>query len=123
MNTEYNECERELANDISADLESSTLHSTSLMYHDDSVNLRQRGLREKSASLSSMKSSRYATGTRRSIVAFSSEFSEASIAISDVKSVPSIGEQGISSLLAACLTANYISVGYLLIPWGKRMPM
>lgn len=26
---------------------------------------------------------------------------------------------GISSLLAACLTANYISVGYIFVPWGE----
>lgn len=26
---------------------------------------------------------------------------------------------GISSFLAACLTANYISVGYILVPWGE----
>ena len=26
---------------------------------------------------------------------------------------------GVSTLLCTCLTANYISVGYLLVPWGK----
>ena len=26
---------------------------------------------------------------------------------------------GVSTLLCMCLTANYISVGYLLVPWGK----
>ena len=30
-----------------------------------------------------------------------------------------IDDDGLSSLLCTCLTANYISVGYLLVPWGK----
>ena len=129
MNTDVNEYDRELESNISFVLESSTLHSPSITNHGDSQNLRQGRLREKSASFSSIRSSRYSLGTRRSIVAFSSELSEGSIAISDLKSVSFIseqgistfiGEQGISTFLAACLTANYISVGYLLVPWGKQ---
>jgi hypothetical protein len=32
---------------------------------------------------------------------------------------PDEENNGISSILAACLTANYISVGYVLVPWGE----
>jgi hypothetical protein len=67
-----------------------------------------------------IKPSLYLIGKGRSIVSLSSKFSEGSIVISDVESASYTDEQGISTFLAACLTANYISVGYLLVPWGKQ---
>jgi hypothetical protein len=52
-------------------------------------------------------------GRTRSLVAFSVAESASVFASGD--------ESGISSFLAACLTANFTSVGYLFVPYGKEL--
>jgi hypothetical protein len=76
--------------------------------------------RHRQESISSGIASNYTNRSRKSIIAFSSEFSQESAAFSIGKSSSEVHEDGISTFLAACLTANYISVGYLLVPWGKN---
>ena len=52
------------------------------------------------------------TGSRRSAQLSVTPFSN------DVQHSEESDGDGVSSLLCTCLTANYISVGYLLVPWG-----
>ena len=53
------------------------------------------------------------TGSRRSTRLSITPFS------GDAHHSEEINGIGVSTLLCTCLTANYISVGYLLVPWGK----